>query len=102
MTRGLGPSSRRVLIDMAGPAIFALFYLATGELIEATWVLVAASAAASVVNVALDRRLAPLPLAIGCASALSAVLSSALADSSFIKIEATLSHLAVALSLIHI
>jgi intracellular septation protein len=102
------PSSRmksllRLAIDYSGAAAFVAAFFATwlsthphqGDIQLATWWLVAASALSLVIGLALERRLAPLPLIYGGAALLFGGLTLVFHDVRFVKMKTTFIDLAL-------
>lgn len=76
-------------VDYAGPLGFLIAYFVTRDLVQATWVLVAASGLALAVGFALERRIAPLPLMAGGAALVFGLLTVVFNDPTFVKIKPT-------------
>ena len=55
----------RVAINFSSVVVFAACYRLTGNLTAAIWALVAASAAAVVAGLVLERKIVPLPVILG-------------------------------------
>ena len=67
----LSPKTRsqvRAAVDYGGLAVFLIAYVISRDLVQATWWLVAGSAAALVLGFAVERRVAPMPLIAGGAA----------------------------------
>jgi len=84
-------------VDYFALAAFLIGYFATGrDLQQATWALVAGSAAALVVGFAAERRLAPFPALAGGAALVFGGLTLAFHDPRFLKVKPTVMNLAFA------
>jgi len=79
----------RAIVDYGGLAVFAVGFIITGDLIQATWWLVAGSAAALAIGFAAERRVAPMPLIAGGAALFFGALTLAFDDPAFIKAKPT-------------
>jgi len=84
-------------VDYFALAAFLIGYFATGrDLQQATWALVAGSAAALAVGFAAERRLAPFPALAGGAALVFGGLTLAFHDPRFLKVKPTVMNLAFA------
>jgi intracellular septation protein len=88
----------RAIVDYGGLAVFLLTYFVAkvvlkqagnAALLTATWGLVAGSALALVVGLAVERRIAPLPLFAGLAALIFGGLTLIFHDPRFVKIKPT-------------
>ena len=80
----------RWFVDYSALAIFLVAFFATGrDLTKATWALVAGSALALVVGVAVERRVAPFPAIAGGAALVFGGLTLVFDDPRFLKIKPT-------------
>ena len=79
----------RAFVDYGGLVAFMIGFLATRDLIQATWALVAGSAVALAVGFALERRIAPMPLFGGAAALVFGTLTLVFKDPTFIKLKPT-------------
>ncbi len=79
----------RAIVDYGGLAVFAAGFLVTGDLVKATWWLVAGSAGALAVGFAVERRVAPMPLIAGGAALIFGGLTLFFRDPAFIKAKPT-------------
>jgi intracellular septation protein len=79
----------RAVVDYGGLALFALGYLATRDLIAATWWLVGGSAASLAIGFVMERRIAPMPLLAGGAALLFGALTLIFNDEAFVKAKPT-------------
>jgi intracellular septation protein len=79
----------RAVVDYAGPLGFLIGYFVTRDMVQATWVLVAASALALALGYALERRIAPLPLLAGGAALFFGLLTVVFNDPTFVKMKPT-------------
>jgi intracellular septation protein len=75
----------RMVVDFGGLAAFAIGYVMTRDLIQATWWLVAGSAVSLAVGFAFERRVAPMPLMAGGAALLFGALTIAFNNPDFVK-----------------
>ena len=79
----------RMVVDYAGLAALAVGYLATHDLMKATFAFVAVSLAAVVVGFAVERRIAPLPLVFSIAALVFGVATLLFHDPRIIKMKTT-------------
>lgn len=95
----------RAVVDYGGLAVFLAAYLAakfilkqpgTEPLLTATWGLVVGSALALIVGLAVERRIAPLPLFAGLAALIFGGLTLVFHDPRFVKIKPTAINLVLA------
>lgn len=96
------PSRRwvRYFVDYAALAAFLIGFFASGRnLQQATWALVAGSALALLVGLAVERRLAPFPALAGGAALLFGGLTLVFHDPRFLKVKPTVMNLVFALLL---
>ena len=109
----------RTLIDYGGIIVFALAYFlhlkfvaggpvgwmltaglhGKGDLVGASWWLVGGSAAALLLGLAVEKRLAPMPLVAGGFALVFGILTVALHDPTFVKIKPTVTNLVFAAAL---
>ncbi len=95
----LSPKTRRWVrgtVDYGGLVVFLIGYLVTRDLVQATWWLVAGSAAALILGFAVERRVAPMPLLAGGAALLFGGLTLIFDDARFVKMKPTFVNLAFA------
>lgn len=85
----------RLIIDYSGAALFVIGYFVSRDFQTATWCLVAASAAAILLGLALERRVAPLPLIYGGAALVFGALTLVFHDPRFVKMKTTFVDLAL-------
>jgi intracellular septation protein len=103
MALNLSPKARsqvRAAVDYGGLVVFLIGYLITRDLVQATWWLVAGSAAALVLGFAVERRVAPMPLIAGGAALLFGALTLVFHDPRFIKVKPTVMNLLFGLVLL--
>jgi len=93
MTTSNSHKTIRAVVDYGGLAVFAVGYLVTRDLVEATWWLVAGSAVALAIGFAVERRVAPMPLLAGGAALLFGALTLIFDDPAFIKAKPTVMNL---------
>lgn len=94
------PPWLRAVVDYAGPAAFLIGFFAGGRnLLFATWWLVGGSAFALLLNLAITRRVAPMPLIWGGAAMVFGSLSLIFHDTTFVKMKTTFVDLALAAAL---
>ena len=80
----------RGFVDYGGLVVWIIAYFAGGRnLVNATWALVAGSAAALLVGLIFERRIAPLPLIAGGAALLFGGLTLFFHDARFLKMKPT-------------
>ena len=79
----------RAAVDYGGLITFFVGYIIERDLIQATWWLVGGSAAALLLGLAVERRLAWIPLVGGLAALIFGGLTLVFHDSIFVKIKAT-------------
>lgn len=80
----------RWFVDYSALAIFLVAFFVTGrDLTKATWALVAGSALALVVGIAVERRVAPFPAIAGGAALVFGGLTLVFHDARFLKIKPT-------------
>jgi len=75
----------RAVVDYGGLAVFAVGFLATHDLVKATWWLVVGSAAALAIGFAIEKRVAPMPLIAGGAALVFGALTLIFHNPAFIK-----------------
>ncbi|MFN3859090.1 MAG: inner membrane-spanning protein YciB [Caulobacter sp.] len=80
----------RGAVDYGGLVVFLIGFAITRNLVQATWWLVAGSAAALILGFAIERRIAPMPLIAGGAALLFGALTLIFNDPSFIKLKPTI------------
>jgi intracellular septation protein len=103
MALNLSPKARsqvRAAVDYGGLVVFLIGYLITRDLVQATWWLVAGSAAALILGFAVERRVAPMPLVAGGAALLFGALTLVFDDPRFIKVKPTVMNLLFGLVLL--
>ena len=86
----------RTVVDYGAAIAFGVAYFATKDFQKATWVLVAASAAALAIGFAVERRLALLPLFFGGMALIFGTLGLVFHSDVFVKIKVTVINLALA------
>lgn len=86
----------RGTVDYGGLLAFVIGYIVTRDAVQATWWLVAGSAAALVLGFAVERRVAPMPLLAGGAALLFGGLTLIFDDVRFVKMKPTFINLAFA------
>lgn len=86
----------RTVVDYGAAIAFGVAYFVTKDFQKATWVLVAASAAALAVGFAVERRLALLPLFFGGMALIFGALGLIFHSDVFVKIKVTVINLALA------
>lgn len=86
----------RTVVDYGAAIAFGVAYFATKDFQKATWVLVAASAAALAIGFAVERRLALLPLFFGGMALIFGTLGLIFHSDVFVKIKVTVINLALA------
>lgn len=90
----------RQAVDFGALVAFAAAYFITRDLIQATWVLVVASAIALAVGYWVERRFAPLPLMTGLFALLFGAMTIFFQDESLIKIKLTVQNALLAVVLL--
>lgn len=86
----------RTVVDYGAALAFGAAYFITKDFQKATWVLVAASAAALAIGFAVERRLALLPLFFGGMALIFGTLGLIFHSDVFVKIKVTVINLALA------
>ena len=86
----------RTVVDYGAALAFGAAYFITKDFQKATWVLVAASAAALAIGFAVERRLALLPLFFGGMALVFGTLGLIFHSDVFVKIKVTVINLALA------
>lgn len=86
----------RTVVDYGAALAFGAAYFITKDFQKATWVLVAASAAALAIGYAVERRLALLPLFFGGMALVFGTLGLIFHSDVFVKIKVTVINLALA------
>jgi intracellular septation protein len=80
----------RAVVDYGGLVLFAAAYFLLGkDMIKATWVLAAGSILALLIGLAIEKRVAPMPLLTGGAALLFAILASVFHNTSIVKMQPT-------------
>lgn len=79
----------RAAVDYGGLITFFVGYIVERDLVQATWWLVAGSAAALLLGLAVERRIAWIPLVGGVAALIFGGLTLVFHDAVFVKIKAT-------------
>jgi intracellular septation protein len=90
----------RSFIDYAGPLAFLVVYFVTRDMMKATFAIVVGSALGLVLGLAVERRVAPLPLFVGGAALVFGGLTLLLHDPRIIKMKPTFINLAIGLTLL--
>jgi intracellular septation protein len=83
----------RAAVDFGGPLAFLVAMLATRDPLKATGALIAGSLAGLALGLAVERRIAPMPLIAAAAAILFGGLTLAFQDERFIKIKPTVVNL---------
>lgn len=86
----------RTVVDYGAAIAFGVAYFVTKDFQKATWVLVAASAAALAIGYAVERRVALLPLFFGGMALVFGTLGLIFHSDVFVKIKVTVINLALA------
>jgi intracellular septation protein len=86
----------RTVVDYGATLAFGAAYFITKDFQKATWVLVAASAAALILGFAVERRLALMPLFFGVMALVFGTLGLVFHNDVFVKIKVTVINLALA------
>jgi len=86
----------RTVVDYGAALAFGAAYFITKDFQKATWVLVAASAAALIIGFAVERRLALMPLFFGAMALVFGTLGLIFHSDVFVKIKVTVINLALA------
>jgi intracellular septation protein len=95
------PAWLRAVVDYAGPVAFLIGFFAGGRnLLHATWWLVGGSAFALLLNLAVTRKIAPMPLIWGGAALLFGSLTLVFHDTVFVKMKTTFVDVALAAALL--
>jgi len=89
----------RHFVDYAGLAAFLIVLAVTRSAVTATWGLVAGAAAALLVGLVFEKRLAPMPLVTGVLALFFGGLTLFLHDERFIKIKPTILYVGFAVFL---
>lgn len=95
----LDPKTRqrvRAFVDYAPLVAWLAWYAVTRDLVQATWAIVAGSAAAILVSLVFERKVAPVPLIAGGLGLFFGVLTIAFDDPVFVKIKPTVINLGFA------
>ena len=80
----------RTVVDYGGLAVFlGVYFLGGRDMIKANWALAGASAVALLVGLAMERRIAPMPLVTGLFAVLFAFLAQRFHDTRFVKMQPT-------------
>jgi intracellular septation protein len=90
----------RYFVDYAALAAFLIAYLLTHDIQKATWGLVVGSVIAIVVGLAIERRIAPLPLFVGGAGLVFGGASLFFHDPRILKVKPTIVNTAIGLLLL--
>jgi intracellular septation protein len=90
----------RYFVDYAALAAFLIAYLLTHDIQKATWGLVVGSVIAIVVGLAVERRIAPLPLFVGGAGLVFGGASLFFHDPRILKVKPTIVNTAIGLLLL--
>ncbi|WP_421739940.1 inner membrane-spanning protein YciB [Caulobacter sp.] len=86
----------RTIVDYGATIAFGAAYFITRDFQKATWVLVAASAAALAIGYAVERRLALMPLFFGGMALVFGVLGIVFHSDAFVKVKVTVINLSLA------
>ena len=88
------------MVDYAGPVAFLIGFFVGGQnLLFATWWLVGGSAFALLLNLAITRRIAPMPLIWGGAALVFGTLTLVFHDTAFVKMKTTFVDITLAVAL---
>lgn len=90
----------RAAVDFGALVAFGVVYVATHDLLKATWAIVAGSAVAIAVGLAVEKRLAPLPLIIGVFALVFGGLTLATHNTLYLKMEGSFLYVALGLGLL--
>jgi len=90
----------RYFVDYAALAAFLVAYLVTRDIQKATWGLVVGSVIAIVVGLAVERRIAPLPLFVGGAGLVFGGASLFFHDPRILKVKPTIVNTAIGILLL--
>ncbi|MGZ3275398.1 MAG: inner membrane-spanning protein YciB [Caulobacteraceae bacterium] len=90
----------RAAVDFGALVAFGAVYLLTHDLLKATWAIVAGSAVAIAVGLAVEKRLAPLPLIIGLFALVFGGLTLITHDTRYLKMEGSFLYAALGLGLL--
>lgn len=90
----------RYFVDYAALAAFLIAFLLTRDIQKATWGLVVGSVIAIVVGLAIERRIAPLPLFVGGAGLVFGGASLFFHDPRILKVKPTIVNTAIGLLLL--
>ena len=90
----------RAAVDFGALLAFGVAYALTHDLLKATWAIVAGSAAALIVGLVVEKRLAPLPLIVGLFALVFGGLTLVTHDTVYLKIEGSFLYVALGLGLL--
>jgi intracellular septation protein len=90
----------RAAVDFGALVAFGAVYFATHDLLKATWAIVAGSAVAIAVGLAVEKRLAPLPLILGVFALVFGGLTLVTHDTRWLKLEGSFLYIALGLGLL--
>jgi intracellular septation protein len=95
------PAWLRAVVDYAGPACFVIAFFVFGKnILAGTWGLVAGSAVGLILNFAITRKVAPLPLIWGGAALVFGSLTLIFHDPVFVKMKTTFIDLTLGVALL--
>jgi intracellular septation protein len=95
------PTWLKMVVDYAGPACFVIAFFVFGKnILAGTWGLVAGSAAGLILNFAVTRKVAPLPLIWGGAALVFGSLTLIFHDPVFVKMKTTFIDLTLGVALL--
>ena len=83
----------RLGVDFGAPAAFLVAYMVTKDMLAATWWLVGGSAAALLLGLVFEKRVAPLPLVAGLAAIIFGGLALVFHDDVWVKVKPTVINL---------
>lgn len=86
----------RLGVDFGAPGAFLVSYFLTRDMMTATWWLVGGSAVALALGLAVEKRVAPLPLVAGGAAIVFGLMTVVFHDDRWIKMKPTFLNLAFA------
>ena len=90
----------RAAVDFGALVAFGVAYFLTHDLLKATWAIVGGSAAALLVGLVVEKRVAPLPLIVGLFALVFGGLTLITHNTVYLKIEGSFLYIALGLGLL--